>query len=1274
MMKKVIKIIKDNKYVKFAIKVFLNLTSVFIFLSIIFLISLYVIFNYRLILNQFGIFIEDDCNLSKNQFYCNYIKITDKKEFDVNLEKVSGTFNLRSLFNIGPILDLNIENLKGTYTNDLKAPPSKKIDGIFYTYLIANYVSANIKNGEFLIKNIEENADLNINNISLYNIDNDIYFKNEVSIDYLKSGKTYNFIIKNQSNNPALTVYQNKLITKNISITTSYLKPENPILLIKQLILNDDKTFKIDTNLKASNLVYESFNLSNLNADLNIEKKKDIRISFNGDIVKILREGINIANQKLDGELELIEKDKKTFLKGKLKSSINNLVADNISFGELNIDLKFDYDKSQKITGRLSSNFANGSIDFNEKRLILDLNTSSIKNVLSLLKHKDEILSSIDGSANLKIDYPLDSEILKFEIKSNYPTFLGFKYESLSGSGNVDLKNYSVSFSGNSFSKTSKLDFSGSVNQFNSENLNFKVGLSFDNTVLENLMFLKDIPIKGIANGNGVISGNLKSIEINLNGLAKSFSYEEINLKNVNYSLKFKDKNLTVNGSYQSSLNYVVNADLNKNKTDINLVLKDFNLSPVYPFLKKRVEILNRFNVYKSSGNANISIENKQWNVKLDLQDIKAQEKEFNIPLNIKLSGIITEKLKDLKITAGANKFNFKDYFIDDLNLDLKLLNDRLSYSLKINSSNLNEKFKDFSLLADGLYSISENKINGNLSSSLNIPNGKLSLNGRLSGRLDKYDGSLKISILKDGKETVINPKISGDKDKLVANIDGLNYETNKRIKLITGDGILIVNFNKDDFSKSSGTIEIKDFEIKENELSLIKLKGLKGIVKDKSIQFLDLYFEGIAKGYINKLIYNLDNEMLDVSVKGELDKRYISQFLKYVILDGKVSFVYGYNGKIDKILEDSELNLIGNNMTLKTPYISNIVSIDKFSIKMKDLLYIDVKGNTRSSFGDSYIQINGNINPDTKIGAVKITSQVLPVKYQNIFNGVLNTNTDVKIEKDKILINSLNQTTGKIKIEPEFFTKESKEEKPEFLKNINLNVKINTFSPIFVEGGWGKVYTEGKLDITGTAYNPVVNGNIRINYGKVDFLKVKYKVDYIDLKIIDNKAYVNGRLSTQVSGTYIYVNLSGAAENIKYDFFSTPPKSKDEILTLLLIKQTPEQLASSGLFNILGSVAKILSPFKEESEESGLFGTGFNVNVIPSYNPTQGITFNVYVQKYLTRKIYLGLSRPVGNTLNTFGWYEGGYRFTERSSFVIKFYENNTRSGEITFTLPFDF
>jgi hypothetical protein len=1232
-----------------------------------------VISNYRLILNQFGIFIEDDCNLSKNQFYCNYIKITDKKEFDVNLEKVSGTFNLRSLFNTKAILDLGIENLKYTYINDLKAPPSKKIDEIFYTYLITNYISVNIKNSEFLVKNIEENTDLNIKNVSLYNIDNDIYVKNDVSIDYLKSGKTYNFIIKNQSNNLALTVYPNKLITKNISITTSYFKPENPNLLIKQFILNDDKTFKIDANLKASNLVYESFNLSNLNVDLNIEKEKDVKISFNGNVAKILRENISVVNQKFDGELELIEKDK-TFLKGRLKSSVNNLIADNISFGELNLDLKFDYDESQKITGRLSSNFANGSIDFNEKRLILDLNTSSIKNVLSLLKHKDEILSFIDGSANLKIDYPLDSKILKFEIKSNNPTFLGFKYKSLSGSGNVDLKNYSVSFSGNSFSKTSKLYFSGNVNQFNSENLNFKVGLSFDNAAVENLMFLKDIPIKGVVNGSGVISGNLKSFEINLNGLAKSFSYKEINLNNVNYSLKFKDKNLTVNGNYQSSLNYVVNADLNKNKTNVNLVLKDFDLSPVYPFLKKNVKILNRFNVYKSSGNANISIENKQWNVRLDLQDIKAQEKEFNIPLNIKLSGIITEKLKDLKIIAEANKFNFKDYFIDDLNLDLKLLNDRLNYSLKINSSNLNEKFKNLSLLADGLYSISENKINGNLSSSLNIPNGKVAFSGRISGGLDKYDGSLKISILKDSKETVINPKISGDKDKLVANIDGLNYEINKKIKLNTGDGILIVNFNKDDFSKSSGIIEIKDFEIKENELPLIKLKELKGIIKDKSIQFSNLYFEGITKGYINKLIYQFDSELLDVSVKGKVDKRYISQFLKYVILDGKVSFVYGYNGKIDKILEDSELDLIGNNMTLKTPYISNIVSIDKFSIKMKDLLYVDIKGNTRSSFGDSYIQINGNINPDTKIGAVKIISQVLPVKYQNIFNGVLNTNTDVKIEKDKIIINSLNQTTGRIKIESEFFTKESKEEKPEFLKNINLNVKINTFSPIFVEGSWGKVYAVGKLDITGTTYNPIINGNIRINYGKVDFLKVKYNVDYIDLKIINNKAYVNGRLSTQVSGTYIYINLSGPAENIKYDFFSTPPKSKDEILTLLLMKQTPEQLASSGLFDILGDVAKILSPFKGEGEESGLFGTGFNVNVTPSYNPIQGITFNVYVQKYLTRKIYLGLSRPVGNTLNTFGWYEGRYRFTERSSFVIKFFENNARSGEITFTLPFDF
>lgn len=63
-------------------------------------------------------------------------------------------------------------------------------------------------------------------------------------------------------------------------------------------------------------------------------------------------------------------------------------------------------------------------------------------------------------------------------------------------------------------------------------------------------------------------------------------------------------------------------------------------------------------------------------------------------------------------------------------------------------------------------------------------------------------------------------------------------------------------------------------------------------------------------------------------------------------------------------------------------------------------------------------------------------------------------------------------------------------------------------------------------------------------------------------------------------------------------------------------------------------------------------------------------------MQKYLTRRIYIGLSRPLSQyqLANYVGWYEGGIRLTEKTSFVIKSFENKSKSAEITFTIPFDF
>jgi len=53
---------------------------------------------------------------------------------------------------------------------------------------------------------------------------------------------------------------------------------------------------------------------------------------------------------------------------------------------------------------------------------------------------------------------------------------------------------------------------------------------------------------------------------------------------------------------------------------------------------------------------------------------------------------------------------------------------------------------------------------------------------------------------------------------------------------------------------------------------------------------------------------------------------------------------------------------------------------------------------------------------------------------------------------------------------------------------------------------------------------------------------------------------------------------------------------------------------------------------------------------------------------------LYIALSRALGPIQEFVGWYELGYRITERTSIVFKKYETNLNEIEIMFGFPFDF
>ncbi|NPA53952.1 MAG: hypothetical protein GXO21_04720, partial [Aquificae bacterium] len=357
----------------------------------------------------------------------------------------------------------------------------------------------------------------------------------------------------------------------------------------------------------------------------------------------------------------------------------------------------------------------------------------------------------------------------------------------------------------------------------------------------------------------------------------------------------------------------------------------------------------------------------------------------------------------------------------------------------------------------------------------------------------------------------------------------------------------------------------------------------------------------------------------------------------------------------------------------------------DTFDILVKKgLARINIKGKTSSIIsGESKLDINGTVDISTLKNKLQIATHLLPVRYPSIFEGSLSSDIKIHSKKERILKHYIEgdiSVSGRLRLDPDIQKQLSKsssngknEEKN--LENIVLNLSAKTFSPVYIYGKWGNAYGEGVLKIKGTAKKPVVNGYINIVYGKINYMKNKYNIDYAKVKIINNQPYISARISTVVANTFIYININGNLQNPNLSFTSIPPKSKNEILSILLFKDSPGALESIPLFTALGKLIYAFLPFGTE-DDSGLFNTGFNVTIIPSYNPLYGITASLYARKNLSRRFYIAFSRPIREVegINIFGWYEFGINITEQTSLQFRWYENNDEEVHLMFSLPFDF
>lgn len=1258
--------LKDKKIL---LNFVLSSISLLLFISILFFSFTFLTKKYRDVVSMFGITIDDDCKLKQGMITCSYINLSGK-DFNLHLKNVKGTISFKGFFNSGPVLDVSVENADAVYLNDPKAPPSEKIPGIFETYTLLSHSKLLIGLLNLKIINLEENTNLVVNIQDVKNKKNSIYAFG-INLTVLKENKEIPIAVVHPERF-FITVNPSSLTLKNV-----VLNHQNVYLSLNEVNIYENRRIKLEGSTTVKDFIYEDVNVGVLTSDfkVNFKPEKFIEVKSKGrvDKVVLLDKG---AVKDITFNFDLNGRDMSDFkLKGYIKGEeglFNNKKIGKLEFNykatKTENDLLVDGDINTELTG----------IRLSLKNGLLNLKTESV----SLAKLKSfidfpEELRNVEGSlsANIKVDTSkwdvytnLDIEKLEYNHLKNLTGKANIQYVRDGDTLNLDL---SLS------EKSTILHLRGGI--FNlTKNTSLSLDLDAQNFNLENVYKLENLKIGGDTNIKGKIYGTLDNIKANLDGHAKSFRFEEVSLKDIDYKLMWEGGNINVNASLTDrTLTADVIIDINRDLTTIRLKADNFKADGVKDYLKKHSTVFSKVDVSTLTGKMDIQIPEKGFNINLNLSEASVSLPTSS-PLKVSLDGFITDKDDFLKIYGYADKFSLENHQFEKLSLKATLKNQDVLYEFSCLYPIAKDKV---SLSSIGTYNTNTTNLKVDLKLYGKVPikdkTEEVLFEGSLAGNLESLDGAGTIKLGKT--KTSIDAKLSSlTKDKMLISLITSPFVYTLDGRKVSVEGVQgRFDIDKQGLEDIKGVVKLTNFSILEKNINLVNFKeATLSVVKDR-ISVVSAVMDGVLKGKVDTFEYNFKNGLIKVVSNGEIDRKYLSEIFQLLNVDGSLKFSFSYSGDIKNLPFKYSLKLYGDSLRLRTPYTQNMITFKRFNLTAKDELYLDADGITKSSVGEGSLKMSGRAKPDLSDLSFDISSTNIPVKYQNIFSGHIDGKANVRLSDKSLNINLNSQITGRAKVEPDMFENTKVENgKPELIKKAKLNIDISTSSPVFIEGSWGRAYAEGEISVGGTVEKPIVNGKVRINYGKVFLMKNIYNIDFLNIKITNNDVYVNGRLSTLVSGVNVFVNVSGPSKNLKYEFFSTPPKSKEEILTLLLLKKSPEQIASTGLFGMLGKIGEMLIPFKVEEEEKGIFGTGVNVNIIPTYSPVQGIVFSVYMQKYLTRRIYIGLSRPLSQyqIVNYVGWYEGGVRLSERSYFVIKSFENKTRSAEITFTLPFDF
>ncbi|RUM59708.1 MAG: hypothetical protein DSY66_05725 [Persephonella sp.] len=1099
------------------------------------------------------------------------------------------------------------------------------------------------------------------------------------------------------------------------------LSAKNKRLDLKVLISGDKKNIYIRTNFYLDKFNFKDLltvsqvygnvylksdfeNLFILNNRFSIDKLniKPSNIEINGIKGDISRGNISNPVKKI-----ILNVD--SLLIKNIPINFRDIKSDSIKFKGIKVVNNIDL-KNKVISGRVELDNKNFKYLFNQKDNFIDIKIPRIysgdlfKYFQNLSKKSKELENYINLYLYGDISINLKENIINTKFNLNDVYLYGLKYKNGLLNGKIyfgeqfSIKPIILRFVNNN---NSFIMINGSIDKNSLDLL-----VNSRNLELSKIRFINDKNITLLTDLNGTVSGKTDNLKANFKIDIKNASYDNTKLHSLSLNLKliFKDKNLYLN-AFKEDIDLSLDFNLLKGKGEFSVETKNLNLKK-YLTSTKFPEFLNKaLALTRISGSFNLSFNlGKQLDISFNSKNINLKINKYNEKIDLSLKGWLKGDKISLNF-AVKNKSSKEAKIFEKLYIKGKFQNNELNTYFELKGKEFLKK----------IYSNGDVKLNINdkiikkFKVNLSIPSQVAGLTVKPEveiygkGSFDKIDGIVKskLSIGKYVSKNSINYSIERKNNlfSLSFNSESLNFLYNKfSIKTGKISGKIFTDFI--DIKAIGGNLLLDGVYINGLNKKLIYLGKTEIIFKKGKISIANpISIKGVIDGKILTLRYDLLQKDLNLQIIGKLNKDVVSDLIAFGGIDGDLRIYIEFNGNILNYKDNLKLKVVSNNLEIKSSDFRRPIYINNLKIVYRKggLVNIDIYGNLPSNlYGQGSLRIKGNINLNKDKNFIIITLSRLPVRYKSIFTGYITTRELVikfvkSNKKDNwlgydIYINGDIFYSGRLRINKEFqklvSTEGKRNKKIESLKKfIHLNLSVSTDNPLVIRGVFGRAVAISKIRIMRTAYKPVINGFIKILGGKINFMKIKYGINKLEINISNNEARINAQLSTFLYDTKIFINIFGNIKKPNVTFISQPPKSQEEIMSMLFLKDLPSALAGLTtdilpLLKDLGALLSKMIPTEDEDTGEGVFNTGVEISIRPEYSPTEGLVPFIYAKRNITSRIYLAISRALTNseTYRNSGWYEIGVRLGSDINMRYRIFENKNEEFEFILSTQFDF